>query len=55
MSQYIVYVLVNNRGNMIKTDHKLPFYWNKKVADSDAILFKATVKKVKMWKLKDLF
>ena len=41
MAKTLYYTLVNKNGNMITTDHKLPIYWIKKVAERYAEIFKA--------------
>ena len=48
------YVLVNENGNMIITDLKLPFYWNKEVAQEAAGLFRANIKPIRIDELKVL-
>jgi hypothetical protein len=41
MAKTYYWILLNKKGNPITTDHKLPFYWNFKVAQKDAYIFKA--------------
>jgi hypothetical protein len=48
MVQIYYYVLVTEKGNPITTDHKLPIYWNKKVAEEDAELFGAYLKRIRI-------
>lgn len=47
------YALVNENGNLITTDSKLPIYWNKEVAIKAGINFKAySIKKINIADLK---
>jgi len=41
MAKKYYYALVTKKGSFITTDHKLPIYWRKDVAEKDAILFGA--------------
>lgn len=47
-----VYVLVSDKDNLILTDFKLPLYWNRNIANKDALIFDAKVKKLKLSELK---
>jgi hypothetical protein len=48
------YILVNQNGNPITKDHKLPIYWNLDVAERDAQKFSAKLKVIKITKLKSI-
>jgi hypothetical protein len=37
MAKTYYYAIVNKNGNLVTTDHKLPFYWNKNVVIQDRI------------------
>lgn len=54
MAKVYYYVLVTENDNPIITDHKLPIYWNKKVVEEDAKLFKAKIKRIRIADLIDI-
>ena len=54
MAKTYYYVLLTNKGQMITTDHKLPFYWNREVARKDAIRFNGNVRQIKISDVKEL-
>lgn len=56
MAKKNCFILVNKNGNMITTDHKLPIYWNKKVALTEKERFKAhDVISIDISSIKNLF
>jgi hypothetical protein len=54
MAKTYYYVLVTKDDNPITTDHKLPIYWNKEVAEKDAKLFNAKMKRIRISDLLDM-
>lgn len=55
MAQKNYYILLDKKGDMIITDCKLPFYWDKTVAQSEAFHYDAILKPVKIEEIKRLF
>ena len=54
MAKTYYYAIVNKNGNLVTTDHKLPFYWNKEVVIRDRIQLCGDSERIVRVKIEDI-